>query len=58
MKIAVMGCVVNGPGEAKSAELGIAGGAGRIAVFKKGRLLGTWPESEGKERFLDELRGL
>lgn len=43
---AVMGCVVNGPGEAKHADIGIAGGAGKAALFAKGKLLGSYPEGE------------
>jgi (E)-4-hydroxy-3-methylbut-2-enyl-diphosphate synthase len=54
-KIAVMGCVVNGPGEAKDAELGITGGKGRIILFEHGRKIGTYPESEGFEAFKEEL---
>ncbi len=45
VKIAVMGCVVNGPGEAKAADLGIACGKGRGAIFKKGRVICTISES-------------
>jgi len=44
LKIAVMGCVVNGPGEAKQADLGIAGGKGKFALFQKGRVIGVYPE--------------
>ncbi len=43
---AVMGCVVNGPGEAKHADIGIAGGDGKAALFSKGELIGTYDESE------------
>jgi (E)-4-hydroxy-3-methylbut-2-enyl-diphosphate synthase len=43
---AVMGCVVNGPGEAKHDDIGIAGGDGRAALFSKGNLIGTYDESE------------
>jgi (E)-4-hydroxy-3-methylbut-2-enyl-diphosphate synthase len=43
LKIAVMGCEVNGPGEAKRADLGVAGGQGRGALFAKGELLGQFP---------------
>ncbi|MGE5494041.1 MAG: flavodoxin-dependent (E)-4-hydroxy-3-methylbut-2-enyl-diphosphate synthase [Burkholderiales bacterium] len=43
---AVMGCVVNGPGEAKHADIGIAGGEGKAALFSKGSLIGTYDESE------------
>ncbi len=43
---AVMGCVVNGPGEARHADIGIAGGDGKAALFSKGTLIGTYGESE------------
>jgi (E)-4-hydroxy-3-methylbut-2-enyl-diphosphate synthase len=46
-KIAVMGCVVNGPGEAKDADLGIAGGDGKVVIFRRGVVETTLPESEG-----------
>ena len=41
--VAVMGCVVNGPGEAREADYGIAGGKGKGLLFKKGVVLGTYP---------------
>lgn len=41
--VAVMGCVVNGPGEAREADYGIAGGVGKGLIFKKGVVLGTYP---------------
>src|SRR5210317_389700 len=44
MKVAVMGCVVNGPGEAKEADLGVAGGHGVGIIFKKGELYKKVPE--------------
>lgn len=44
IKVAVMGCVVNGPGEAKDADLGIAGGKGEALIFKKGKVLKKVPE--------------
>ena len=44
--VAVMGCVVNGPGEAREADYGIAGGKGRGLLFKKGEVLGTYPYEE------------
>ena len=44
--VAVMGCVVNGPGEAREADYGIAGGRGRGLLFKKGEVLGTYPYEE------------
>lgn len=43
---AVMGCVVNGPGEARHADIGIAGGDGKAALFSKGALIGTFDESD------------
>lgn len=51
IKVAVMGCVVNGPGEAREADIGIAGGNGEGLLFKKGQILRKVPE----ERLLDEL---
>ena len=44
IKIAVMGCVVNGPGEAREADIGIAGGDGKGALFKKGKVVQTLPQ--------------
>ncbi len=55
IKVAVMGCVVNGPGEAKDADIGIAGGKGCGILFKKGRLIGKVPESELVETLIAEL---
>jgi len=52
IKVAVMGCVVNGPGEAKEADFGIAGGDGCGVLIKKGEIIKKVPESE----LLDELR--
>lgn len=46
IKVAVMGCVVNGPGEAREAELGIAGGIGEGLLFKKGQIIRKVPEAE------------
>lgn len=46
IKVAVMGCVVNGPGEAKEADLGIAGGVGEGLLIKKGKIIKKIPESE------------
>src|SRR6202045_2034876 len=46
IKISVLGCVVNGPGEAKEADLGIAAGKGKGMIFKRGEKLYTMPESE------------
>lgn len=46
IKVAVMGCVVNGPGEAREADIGIAGGKGAGIVFRKGEVIRTVPEDE------------
>ncbi len=46
MKVAVMGCVVNGPGEAMDADIGVAGGRGRGVIFRKGEILRTVDEDE------------
>ena len=46
IKVAVMGCVVNGPGEAKEADLGIAGGIGEGLLIKKGEIIKKVPETE------------
>ena len=51
MKIAVMGCVVNGPGEAQDADIGFAGGVGEAVLFKKGVLIRKISE----ENIVDEL---
>jgi (E)-4-hydroxy-3-methylbut-2-enyl-diphosphate synthase len=47
-----MGCVVNGPGEAREADIGIAGGNGEGILFKKGQILRKVPE----DRLLEELK--
>ncbi|MFO7496405.1 MAG: flavodoxin-dependent (E)-4-hydroxy-3-methylbut-2-enyl-diphosphate synthase [Desulfobacterales bacterium] len=46
LKIAIMGCAVNGPGEAREADIGIAGGDGRGILFKKGRVVKTFPQDQ------------
>ena len=55
LKLAVMGCVVNGPGEAKEADLGIAGGAGEGLIFKKGEIVRKVPEDKLLEALKYEL---
>ncbi len=52
IKVAVMGCAVNGPGEAREADIGIAGGKGEGLIFKKGEILRKVPE----EKLLEELK--
>ncbi len=51
--VAVMGCVVNGPGEAREADYGIAGGRGKGLLFKKGVVLGTYPYDELCDALID-----
>lgn len=55
VKVAVMGCVVNGPGEAKEADIGIAGGIGEGLLIKKGEILEKLPEEELLPRLRQEL---
>lgn len=55
IKLAVMGCVVNGPGEAREADLGIAGGIGEGLLIKKGQILRKVPEGELLEALREEL---
>lgn len=56
--VAVMGCIVNGPGEAKEADIGIAGGNGEGLIFKKGEILRKVPESELFTELLNEIKKL
>ena len=56
LKVAVMGCVVNGPGEAREADIGVAGGKGRGIIFKKGKSIGTYDEKDLLPALLDEIR--
>lgn len=58
IKVAVMGCVVNGPGEAKEADIGIAGGNGVGILFKKGELIRKMPESELVDALMEEIEKL
>ncbi len=55
MKVAIMGCVVNGPGEAKEADLGVACGKGAGIIFRKGELLAKVPENEIISRLISEI---
>ncbi|MDE6736781.1 MAG: flavodoxin-dependent (E)-4-hydroxy-3-methylbut-2-enyl-diphosphate synthase, partial [Treponemataceae bacterium] len=56
--VAVMGCVVNGPGEGKHADIGIAGGDGRAIIFKKGKIVRTVDEKDADTVFREELDSL
>jgi (E)-4-hydroxy-3-methylbut-2-enyl-diphosphate synthase len=55
LNIAVMGCAVNGPGEAKEADLGIAGGIGEFLLFKKGKIIRKIPENEILKVLIEEI---
>ncbi|MEJ2363478.1 MAG: flavodoxin-dependent (E)-4-hydroxy-3-methylbut-2-enyl-diphosphate synthase [Deltaproteobacteria bacterium] len=55
LKVAIMGCVVNGPGEAKEADVGIAGGRGQGILFKKGEIVQKIPEEKLMARLLEEI---
>lgn len=58
IKVAVMGCVVNGPGEAREADIGVAGGDGCGVLFKKGTVLRKVPEAEILPALLEEIERL
>jgi (E)-4-hydroxy-3-methylbut-2-enyl-diphosphate synthase len=58
IQVAVMGCVVNGPGEAREADIGIAAGRGKGHLFIKGQVVRVVPEAEMVEALLDEARKL
>jgi (E)-4-hydroxy-3-methylbut-2-enyl-diphosphate synthase len=53
-----MGCAVNGPGEAREADIGIAGGKGYGLIFKKGEILRKLPESELMSALMEEIEKL
>lgn len=53
--VAIMGCAVNGPGEARQADIGIAGGIGEALLFKKGQIIGKVKEEDIVERLLEEI---
>jgi (E)-4-hydroxy-3-methylbut-2-enyl-diphosphate synthase len=55
IKVAVMGCEVNGPGEAKDADIGIAGGVGRAVIFRKGVKARVVDESEMFNALIEEI---
>jgi (E)-4-hydroxy-3-methylbut-2-enyl-diphosphate synthase len=58
IKVAVMGCVVNGPGEAREADIGIAGGKSEGLIFRKGKILRKVPEDQLKDALLEEAMKL
>lgn len=55
IKVAVMGCAVNGPGEAKEADIGIAGGIGEGLLIKRGEIIRKVPEEELLNTLREEL---
>ncbi|GAA0943788.1 flavodoxin-dependent (E)-4-hydroxy-3-methylbut-2-enyl-diphosphate synthase [Nonomuraea longicatena] len=58
LRVAVMGCVVNGPGEAREADLGVASGNGKGQIFVKGEVVRTVPESQIVETLIEEAMRL
>ncbi len=56
VKVALMGCVVNGPGEAREADVGIAGGKGEAVLFRHGEIIEKIPEEAVIERLIREIR--
>ena len=58
IKVAVMGCVVNGPGEAREADIGIAGGKGEGLIFKKGEIIKKVKEEDLIEELMKEIENL
>lgn len=55
LKVAVMGCAVNGPGEAREADIGIAGGDGDVLLFRHGEICGKLPQENAVECLIDEI---
>ena len=55
LKVAVMGCVVNGPGEAREADIGIAGGEGAGILFRRGKVIKKFPQEDLVAVLLDEV---
>jgi (E)-4-hydroxy-3-methylbut-2-enyl-diphosphate synthase len=58
IRVAVMGCVVNGPGEARDADIGIAGGKGKAVLFKKGEKIRTIEEKNILSELMEEIKKL
>lgn len=56
LRVAIMGCVVNGPGEAREADIGIAGGKNEALLFRKGVILGKYPQTEIVEKLVEEIK--
>ncbi len=58
IKVAVMGCAVNGPGEAKEADIGIAGGKGEVLLFKKGEIIRKIPQDKAADELVKEVNSM
>ena len=58
LTVAIMGCVVNGPGEAKNADIGVAGGKGEYAIFKKGQVIKKVSEAEAFDTLIKEINSM
>ncbi len=58
LKIAVMGCVVNGPGEAKDCDIGIAGAQDYCVIFKGGEIIRKIPAKNAEEEFFKEINAM
>jgi (E)-4-hydroxy-3-methylbut-2-enyl-diphosphate synthase len=58
LKVAIMGCVVNGPGEAREADVGVAGGKKSGILFKKGKVVRKVAESEMVQALLSEIEAM
>ncbi len=56
LTVAIMGCVVNGPGEASHADIGLAGGQTRFVLFKKGKIIKTIKENEAYDILMEEIK--
>ncbi|MEI8123283.1 MAG: flavodoxin-dependent (E)-4-hydroxy-3-methylbut-2-enyl-diphosphate synthase, partial [bacterium] len=54
--VAVMGCLVNGPGEAREADVAIAGGQGKAALYVRGTFIATIPEAEILDRLMEQVK--
>jgi (E)-4-hydroxy-3-methylbut-2-enyl-diphosphate synthase len=54
LRVAVMGCVVNGPGEAREADLGVSSGNGKGQIFLRGKVIATVPESKIVETLVEQ----
>ena len=56
IRVAIMGCVVNGPGEAREADVGIAGGKGEAVLIKKGEIIRKIPEADIVSCLIEEVK--